>query len=319
MGLADITRLLSLAAIWGASFIFMRVAAPPLGPIATAEVRVLMAGITLLVWLRVARIDLAWRSHWRLYLTIGAINSAAPFALYAFSALYLPASYLVVLNATSPLFGALVSAAWLGERFTMRTALGVFAGISGVTMLVGLGPVSGSTMIGWAIAAGTLAAACYAFASAYMKRRANEVDSAAVATGSQLGAFLALTPLLAAMPPAAWPTAIEWFAVSTLGIVCTGIAYLLYFRLIADVGPTRALTVTFLLPVFGMLWGALFLDEPITATMAAGCALVLAGTALIAQPRHRRSGNQQGATESKIAPRARRVEPARENCNSGPG
>jgi drug/metabolite transporter (DMT)-like permease len=294
---ADLARLTALAAIWGASFLFMRVAVPPLGPIATAELRVLLAGTALLVWLRVAGIDLAWREHWKLYLVVGTINSAAPFALFAFSALHLPASYLVVLNATAPLFGAAVSVVWLRQRLTARATLGLAAGVGGVATLVGLGPITPSPMIIWAIVASALAALCYALAAAYMKRRAAAADSGAAATGSQLCASLALAPLLPAMPPTAWPTVGEWTAVILLGVLCTAIAYLLYFRLIADVGATRALTVTFLLPVFGMLWGAIFLGEAITITMALGCGLVLLGTALILQP-----AGARGSRPGKRAP-----------------
>jgi len=277
----ELARLVALAAIWGASFIFIRIAVVPLGPIATSELRVALAAVALLAWLRLAGVELAWRAHWRFYLAVGLLNSAAPFALWAFSAIHLPASYLVVLNATSPLFGAVVSTVWLRERITARTALGLVAGVAGVAMLVGLGPVCATPPVLWAIAAGAVAALFYAVAAAYMKRRSAGVDAAAVATGSQIGAALLLAPLLVPLPPVAIPAPGEWIAVALLGVLCTGIAYLLYFRLIADVGPTRALTVTFLIPLFGMLWGALFLGEAITPVMAAGCALVLAGTALI--------------------------------------
>ena len=289
----DVARLVALAAIWGASFIFIRVAVVPLGPIATSELRVALAAVALLAWLRFAGVDLAWRAHWRFYLAVGLVNSAVPFALWAFSALHLPASYLVVLNATSPLFGAVVSAVWLRERITARAALGLAAGVAGVALLVGLGPVRATPAVLWAIAAGAIAALSYAVAAAYMKRRSAGVDAAAVATGSQIGAALLLAPLLVPLPPVALPTPAEWIAVVLLGVLCTGIAYLLYFRLIADVGPTRALTVTFLIPLFGMLWGALFLGEAITPVMAAGCALVLAGTALILRQPARTSDPRQ--------------------------
>jgi drug/metabolite transporter (DMT)-like permease len=307
MRAVDVARLLALAALWGGSFLFMRVAVPPLGPIATAELRVLLAGAVLLVWLRVAGLRLGWREEWRLYLVVGTINSAAPFALWAFSALHLPVSYLVVLNATSPCFGALVSAAWLGERFTARTALGLVAGVGGVALLVGLGPVPPTPQVTWALVAGALGALCYALAAAYLKRRAHTPGAAAVATGSQLAATAGLLPLLPALPPVAWPTSGEWIAVVMLGVLCTAIAYLLYFRLIADVGATRALTVTFLIPVFGMLWGAVFLGETITGTMAAGCGLVLAGTALVfARPAAGRA-RPLAAPERRAAPGGRSV------------
>ncbi len=299
---ADLARLLALAALWGGSFLFMRVAVLPLGPIATAELRVLFAAAALLVWLRVAGIRLDGRAEWRLYLVVGTINSAAPFALYAFSALYLPVSYLVVLNATTPFFGALVAAAWLGERFPVRAALGLVAGVAGVAMLVRLGPVPLTPQVVSAILASLLAALCYAVAAAYLKRRARAPAPAAVATGSQLAATLALLPLLPALPPVAAPTSGEWIAVVMLGVLCTGIPYLLYFRLIADVGATRALTVTFLIPAFGMLWGAVFLGETITGTMAAGCGLVLVGTALIfARPAPRGARPPDAAAEPGAA------------------
>lgn len=299
---ADLARLVALAALWGASFIFLRIAVVPLGPIAASELRVALAATALLAWLRLAGIELAWRAHWRFYLPVGLLNSAAPFALWAFSAAYLPASYLVVLNATSPLFGAVLSAVWLRERVTARAALGLAAGVAGVAMLVGLGPVRPTPAVLWGIAAGAVAALFYAVAAAYMRRRAADVDAAAAATGSQIGAALLLAPLIVALPPAAMPTPGEWAAVATLGVLCTGIAYLLYFRLIADVGPTRALTVTFLIPVFGMLWGALFLGEAITPVMAAGCALVLAGTALILRRPAPASDPRQSAPLASRAP-----------------
>lgn len=297
----DVARLIAIGAIWGASFIFVRVAVVPLGPIATAGLRVALASATLLAWLAYAGIPLGWRAHWRLYVAIGTLNSAAPFALWAASAIYIPASYLVVLNATSPLFGAVVSALWLREPITARAALGLAAGIAGVAMLVGLGPVPPTPAVLWAIAAGAVAALLYAVAAAYMKRRSTSANAAAVATGSQIAATVGLAPLLALLPPAAWPTPTEWAAVVALGVLCTGIAYLLYFRLIADTGPTRALTATFLIPVFGMLWGALFLGEAITPVMTAGGALVLAGTALILRRPAQASDPRQ---PEPLAPRA---------------
>ena len=297
---ADAARLAALAAIWGASFIFIRVAVVPLGPVATAGIRVALAAVTLAAWLAFAGIPLGWRSHWRLYLAVGTLNSAAPFALWAFSALHIPASYLVVLNATSPLFGAVVSALWLRERITSRAALGLAAGVAGVALLVGLGPVRPTPAVLWAIAAGALAALLYAVAAAYMRRRSAGADAAAIATGSQLGATIVLAPFVAPLAPVAWPTAAEWASVVALGVLCTGVAYLLYFRLIADVGPTRALTVTFLIPVFGMFWGALFLGEAITPVMAVGCGLVLAGTALILRAPARTSDPQHS---EPLAPR----------------
>lgn len=281
MRAADLARLVVLAAIWGASFLFMRVAVGPLGAIATAEIRLALAGATIALYLALVgkRLDLG--RHWRHYTIVGILNSAAPFVLYAWSAQHLPASYLAVINATAPLFGALVAALWLGDRITPRAALGLAAGIAGVATLVGFGPIVATPAAVAAAVAGLVASLFYAIASGYVKRRSYAVDSSALAGGSNVTAAAVLLPLALAAPPAAVPGSEALWAAVALGVLCTGLAYLLYFRLITDVGPARALTVTFLIPVFGMLWGALFLGEAITATMLGGAGLVLLGTGLI--------------------------------------
>jgi drug/metabolite transporter (DMT)-like permease len=281
---ADLARLVVLAAIWGASFLFMRVAVGPLGAIATAEARLALAGATIALYLAVVGKRLDLRRHWRHYAIVGCLNSAAPFVLYAWSAQHLPASYLAVINATAPLFGALVAALWLGDRIAPRGALGLAAGVAGVATLVGFGPIDATPTAVAAAAAGLLASLSYAIASGYVKRRSYAVDSSALAGGSNVAAAAVLLPFVVAAPPAALPGPDALWAAIALGVLCTGLAYLLYFRLITDVGPARALTVTFLIPVFGMLWGALFLGEAITATMLAGAGLVLVGTGLILAP-----------------------------------
>lgn len=278
---ADLARLVALAAIWGASFLFIRVAVESLGAIGTAASRLVLAGATLALVLAFTGRRLHLARHWRHYAIVGVCNSAAPFVLVAWSAHHLPASYLVVLNATAPIFGAVVAATWLGERITPRAALGLATGLAGVATLVGLGPIAATPSAVAAALAGLGAALCYAFASAYVKRRSYAIDSAVLAGGSNVAAAAILLPLLAAAPPVSIPTAEALWAALALGVLCTAVAYLLYFRLITDVGPARALSVTFLIPVFGMLWGAVFLGEAITAPMLAGAALVLVGTGLI--------------------------------------
>jgi drug/metabolite transporter (DMT)-like permease len=280
----DLARLVALAAIWGASFLFMRVAVGSFGAIATAEVRLVLAGATIALYLAIVGKPLDLARHWRHYAIVGTLNSAAPFALFAWSAQHLPASYLAVINATAPLFGAVVAALWLGERITPRATLGLAAGVAGVATLVGLGPIAATPVTVAAALASLTASACYAVASGFVKRRSYAVDASALAGGSNVAAAAVLLPLAIVAPPPGLPTPEAAWAAFGLGVLCTGIAYLLYFRLIDDVGPSRALTVTFLIPVFGMLWGAVFLGEAITATMLAGCALVLVGTGLILTP-----------------------------------
>jgi drug/metabolite transporter (DMT)-like permease len=293
----DLTRLVALAAIWGASFLFMRVAVGPLGAIPTAASRLVLAGATIALYLAIVGKQLDLARHWRHYALVGILNSAAPFALFAWSAQSLPASYLAVINATAPLFGALVAALWLGERITPRAALGLAAGVAGVATLVGLGPIAATPVSVLAAAAGLAASLCYAIASGYVKRRSYSVDASVLAGGSNVAAAAVLLPFAIAVPPPAFPPPEAAWAALALGVLCTGIAYLLYFRLITDVGPSRALTVTFLIPVFGMLWGALFLGETITATMLAGCGLVLAGTGMILGPARARPAQRSPARQ----------------------
>ncbi len=281
---ADTARLITLAAIWGGSFIFIRVLAPVLGPVLTAMLRLVIAGFALVAYFHVIGFDAEVRRFWRQYLIIGIANSAVPFLLYAFAALHIPASYSVILNSTVPLFGALLSAAFLDERLTVAKIAGLVAGAAGVTLVSKAGPVEPDAMFGWAIAACLAAAFCYAVAAVYMKKRAAGAKPMAIAGWSQVFAGLALLPLAFFAPPHGAITPAVVANVLGLALLCSAIAYLLYYRLIADLGPTRATTVTFLLPLFGMLWGALLLDETITAPMIAGCALIIVSAFVVLRP-----------------------------------
>jgi len=277
----DVARLVVLAAIWGASFIFMRALAPVLGPVPIAAWRVAIAGVALIAWFRITGFDAELRRHWRAFLVIGLVNSALPFLLFAFAAVHIPASYSVILNTATPLFAAVLSAVWLDERLTAMRVAGLAAGAAGVALVTGAGPVAPDAMFGWAVAACLGAALCYALAGIYIKRRAGGAKPMAIAGWSQAFAGAALLPLtpFAPLPGTVTPGVVA--NVLALALLCSAFAYLLYFRLIADVGPTRAMTVTFLMPVFGMVWSVLFLQETVTLPMIAGCALIVGGTALV--------------------------------------
>jgi drug/metabolite transporter (DMT)-like permease len=283
MNTKDLLRLLTLAALWGGSFIFMRVVAPVLGPLITADLRVLIAGIVLVGYFRLIGFDPEWRRFWRHYLVIGVVNSALPFCLYAYAAQYLPASYSVILNSSAPLFGAIFGALWLGEKVTTQKGIGLLLGASGVCLIARVKPAQGGANFAFAVVACLLAAACYGLAGIYIKKFASQVKPMAIAGASQLLAGLVLIPF-APLAPASGPTSL-FIVLNVLGlaIFCSAIAYLLYYRLIAEVGPTKALTVTFLMPLFGMLWGSLLLGETVTLAMIAGCLLVLLGTVLVLQ------------------------------------
>jgi drug/metabolite transporter (DMT)-like permease len=280
MNTANLLRLFVLAAIWGGSFLFMRISAPVLGPAVLIEYRVLFAALFLALVGFLLKKKLHLRAHWKHYLILGFFNSALPFLLFAFAARSLTASVLSVLNATAPMWGALLGAAWSRQRIGMRTALGLAFGTAGVALLVGFDSVAARPGAGIAIAAALVAAFSYGVASLYAKS-AKSVEPFANAHGSMWASALLVLPALPFFPASGQPTIGIMGAVLALGVLCSGIAYLLYFRLIADVGTTSALTVTFLNPVFGILWGALFLGEVVGWYTVAGSAIVLVGTALV--------------------------------------
>lgn len=273
----------ALAALWGASFLFMKLGAGAFGPVALAFVRVAVAALTLLPLLILGGHTAALRKHWKAIGVVGVVNSAVPFLAYSYAALSLTAGLSAVFNATSPLWGALIAWAWLSERPTRWRIAGLAIGFSGV---VGLAWSNASEPAafrpggsGWAVVAMLVATGFYGFAASASRRWLLGVPPLAVAAGSQLGAsaFLLLPALL--LWPEQNPGTTAWAGALLLGSVCTGLAYILYFRLLAALGP-KAISVTFLIPVFAVVWGFLFLGERITPAMAIGCAVIVAGTAL---------------------------------------
>lgn len=277
----DLLRLLSLAAIWGASFLFMRIIAPELGTFATAFFRVLFACLGLLAILWVVRVRWDFRGKLKRCLILGIINSGVPFALYAVAAQLLPAGYSAIFNATTPMMGVLIGALFFAEELTLRKIAGVLCGLGGVALLTRTGPVAFdmSLLIGALACLG--ATACYGFGGFLTRRWINSqggLSSELVAIGSQAGAALCLLPLflvsLYTSPPESWGGSTVWLSMIGLGVVCTAFAYILYFRLLADIGPVRTLTVTFIIPPFGVLWGALLLDEPLSWAYVYGGALI---------------------------------------------
>jgi len=277
----DLLRLLSLAAIWGASFLFMRVLAPVLGALWTAEIRVGLAGLALTLLMLATQKPVDIRRHWRQYLVLGLVNSALPFALYSFAAMRMPAGYSAIVNATSPLWGAVMGAIFLSERFTGRKMLGMLCGVVGVGFLVRLGPVSFTSDLLLGVLACVGATICYALAGIYSKKVSGAMNAMQMATGSQVGAAFVLLPFLPLVPVQGEITSQILLLGAALALLCSAVAYLIYFRLMTDVGPTKALTVTFLIPLFALLWGHLFLHEAITMSTLIGCAGVVLATWLV--------------------------------------
>ncbi len=274
----DLIDLLLLGAIWGASFLFMRVAAPEFGPVPLIAVRVAVAAAFLSAVLSHRNGFSEMRGRLVPLGVVGALNSAIPFSLFAFATLSLNAGFASVLNATAPLFGALVAYVWFRESLSPARVFGLALGFVGVLILV-----SGRLSLGGdlrAILACLLAALCYGIAAHYTKARLMGASALAIATGSQIGAAVVLAAPAVYFWPTRTPSVSGWLFALVLGVVCTGLAYVLYFRLIARAGAARAIAVTYLIPVFGMGWGWMFLGERVTASMVLGCAVILLGIAM---------------------------------------
>ncbi|WP_323140427.1 DMT family transporter [Massilia phyllosphaerae] len=280
MNTANLLRLILLAAIWGGSFLFMRISAPVLGPAVLIGLRVLFAALFLAAVGLVLKKRLHLRAHWKHYFILGFFNSALPFLLFAFAARTLSASVLSVLNATAPMWGALLGAVWSRQKVGLKSGIGLVLGTVGVALLVGFDHVAARPGAGIAVAAALLAAFSYSVASLYA-RSAKSVEPFANAHGTMWTSALMVLPVLPLFPATGSFTPGIAAAVLALGVLCSGIAYILYFKLIEEVGTTSALTVTFLNPVFGILWGALFLHETIGWYTIVGSAIVLVGTALV--------------------------------------
>ena len=280
----DWLELTLLAAIWGASFLFMRVGAPEFGAVALAAVRVVGAVVVLSLLLAQQGQFQALRQHWKPIFLVGLTNSGIPFVLFAYAALSITAGLSSIFNASTPLFGAVVAWLWLKDRPGPGRVLGLAVGFAGVLWLAwdkaGFKPGAPITHTGLAVLACLTSTLLYGWSASFTKRYLTGVPPLASATGSQLS-----SAALLAIPawwywPTTLPSATAWTAVGLLALLCTGVAYVMYFRLIARVGPANAITVTFLIPVFGVLWGWLFLHENITSAMVVGCVVIVVGTAL---------------------------------------
>jgi drug/metabolite transporter (DMT)-like permease len=283
-----IADLVLLAALWGGSFMLMRWGALEFGPIGTAFLRVALAAVLLFAVLAARRQVHVLKKHAGPALLVGIFNSALPFALFSYAVLSISTGLSSILNATVPIWGAIVAAVWLGDRLALSRIAGLALGVVGVAVLSWgkvSAPVSASSSgAGWAILACLAATFCYGLSASYAKRYLSGVAPLATATGSQIGATLGLAlPAGFLMPSLTGPTAPglrAWIAIALVAALCTALAYILYFRLIERAGPQRALTVTFLVPVFGVAYGALLLDERLDPSAWGGAALILAGTAL---------------------------------------
>ncbi len=280
MRLSDILELTALGAVWGASFLFMRIAVPEFGPVALVEVRIAIGALFLLpIFLLKADVT-ELKQHWGKLTLLSAMNSVAPFVLLTYSTVYITGGLAAILNATAPIWAAMVAWIWLSERLTMSQMLGLLVGFVGVALLVwnkASLTLDGTTL---ALLAGIGAAMLYAIAGNFAKKRMSDINPLAIATGTMIAGAILLLPAAIYTWPDEPVSTRSWVAAIIMGIVSTGIAYIMYFRLIRNVGPTKAIAVTYLIPVFAMFWGALVIDEQVTNKMIVGCGIIFLGTAL---------------------------------------
>ena len=277
----DFVDLILLAAVWGASFLFMRMGAPEFGPIALVQLRMLIAALFLIpiLMFRVGLAELP--GNWKHLTVLGFYNSAIPFLLLTYSTLYVTAGYSSVINATAPLWGAVVAWVWLSERLNNIGIIGLIVGFLGVAVLAGDADSLASPGSTLAVIAAVGGAFFYGIGANYARRHTKHLKSLTVATGSMLYPAIVLAPFAYFYWPELQPSARGWIAIIAMGIASTGFAYILYFRLIANVGPAKAITVAYLIPVFAVIWGALILDESVTPLMIIGCIVIFLGTALV--------------------------------------
>ena len=296
MRTSDYIRLLLLAAVWGASFLFMRIAAPELGAVNTAFLRVFFGFIGLAIILFVLKSSFQFEGKFRVSLTLGVINSGLPFFMYCLAARWLPAGYSAIINATTPLMGVLIGFALFSEKVSLRKWGGVFLGLSGIMIITTVGKAHSLNETTAGVVACLVATGCYGMAGFLTRRWISDkggLDPKIVAFGSQIGATLFLLPFfiwsIATGPSVDWLRGDVWMSVLAVGFICTAFAYILYFRLIADIGPLRALTVTFLIPPFAVFWGYLVLGETINEGFIIGAFIVCVSVWLIVDTEKDRS------------------------------
>ncbi len=275
---------MALGALWGSSFLFMRFSALEFGAMATAAGRVGIAATFLLPMVALKGLLPELKKHWKKVFFMGVFNSAIPFACFAYSLLTITTGLSAILNATVPMFGALVAWAWLKDKPALSRIAGIVIGFSGIALLAWdkatFTPDASGASPGWAVLACLLACLCYGIAASFTKKYMAGINPMVTAAGSQIGATIGLIGPAIWLWPAKMPTTTAWLALIVLGVACTGIAYILYFRLIEKAGPQRTLTVTFLIPVFAVFYGAVFLREIVTPWMLLCAAVIVCGTAL---------------------------------------
>lgn len=274
-------QLIAMSALWGASFPLIRIASPAFGPFGMAGIRCALAALVLATLMRMLRNTWPARAAWPKLAWLGVLTVVAPFVLFNWAGLVLPSGYSAVLNATAPLFGVLGAAAMGDERLTPRRLMGCAVGFAGVALLVQLGPVAVTGQVVLAALACTIAAGAYGFGAILMKRATMQHQPLPASAAVHVAAAATLLLPTAASVPAMQPTTAAWLAAAMLGLVTSGLMYWISMRLMREIPASAATSSAFMIPLFGVTWGGLFLGEPVTLGMLPGCLLVLGATALI--------------------------------------
>ncbi len=273
-------QLVALSSLWGASFLFIRIASPVFGPNLLALLRVTMATVTLALLMRLMRQPWVWQ-QWRTLALIGLLSVAAPFLLFAWAGLQLPAGYSALLNSTAVIFGMFASARMGQDRITAKKLLGCACGFAGVALIVSLGPVEPSFRVVMAVLACVLASACYGFSTPFTKRAVGQMQPLQIAAGIHALSWLMLLPGAAYSLPQAHFSVPALLSVAVMGVVTSGLAYWAHLRIMQHVTPVAAMSPIFMVPVFGVLWGHIFLGEQLGHGLLLGGSLVLLASALI--------------------------------------
>jgi drug/metabolite transporter (DMT)-like permease len=288
----DFAGLVVLSVLWGGSFLLIRVAVPALGPFVLVELRVGLAAVALILYaLTIGRMPKI-RTRWKSFLVLGFLNTAMPFCLISTAEIHLTASLAAILNSTTVMFTAIVATVWMGDVLTARKAIGILLGIAGVTVLVGWDPLPLNGGVLLAVAAMLIASLSYALGATYAKQSFSGIPPLGMAIGQLCGAVVLLAPLAAVSVPAEAPSFVVALSILGLALLSTAVAYLIYFRLIENVGPTSTVTVTLLVPVFGLLFGILLLDEPFGVGTLAGLVIILLSVVLISGIAPRKDGQK---------------------------
>lgn len=283
MNFKQLSILILLSALWGASFIFIKVSSPVLGPFFLMDIRILLAGTALLIYSIIIKNNFNFFIHWKKYLFLGIFNAAIPFTLIATAALTLTASLLSILNSTMPIFTAIIAAFWLKDRLDMKKIAGILLGFTGVIIIVGWNPVSIEPIIFLSAGLSITAAACYGISSVFLKRNCSEISTLNILTGQLLGGGLVLLPFALLNMPTEWPQADIIFSVLALSLICTALALFMYIYLLKNAGPTKAASTLFLVPVFGTGWGIMLLGDTMNIEKLLGLLCVMIGIYMITE------------------------------------